>query len=334
MILFLVKKKSFFFFCKLCFFFLLETKVVELTNENETLKAKLNLMLSRLNMKEIDMENLFEEEQRLGHICLKPATSASTIFGQHDDDEHSSHLTISKYSSSSETHDEDESNHRIQYSIFGNNNNNDSAVDLSRTEVKTGNLLTTISSKCPSPLTPSPSPPNESLLQILANQMLKTKQQQETLTTSRLLTIASPTESKSLKRNFNQLQQDDEQQQKWDEAAMTLLSLNKPPPPPPPIEQQAALQSVINGLLRKPNPPKATIDYHSQQNSQQIQGENIHQQNSFDQWKTLMNYFSMPSIQQHPSTNFNTNILHSQQHEPRGDMMPLKLRMKMLNAKS
>jgi len=113
---------------------------------------------------------------------------------------------------------------------------------------------------------------------------------------------------------------------------MTLLSLNKPPPPPP-VEQQAALQSVMNSLLRKPNPPKATIDYHSNHNSQQMQGENFHHHpTSFDQWKTLMNYFSMPST-------FNTNIIHSQQqqqqqHEPRGDMMPLKLRMKMLNAKS
>jgi hypothetical protein len=326
-----------------------------LTNENEALKAKLNLMLSRLNMKEIDMETLFEEEQRLGHICLKPATSASIILGQHDDDEHS---TMPKDYSSSETHDEDEPNPRIQHSsnLYKQFNGNDSAVDLSRTEVKTGNLLTTISSKSPSPLTPSPSPPNESLLQILANQILKTKQQ-EPITTSRLLTIASPTESKpnvsSLKRNLNQIQQDEDQQQKWDEAAMTLLSLNKPPPPP--VEQQTALQSVcqsvINGLLRKPNPPRATIDYHSH-NHQQIQGENFHHHhhhdniNSLSQLKTLMNYFStssnnsfpMPPLQQSSTyiTEQTNPILpiHTQLHEPRGDMMPLKLRMKMLNAKS
>ena len=136
---------------------------------------------------------------------------------------------------------------------------------------------------------------------------------------------------------------------------MTLLSLNKPPPPPAPsaaVEQQTALQSVcqsvINGLLRKPNPPRATIDYHSH-NHPQMQGENFHHQdniNSFSQLKTLMNYFSsppnnsfsMPPIQQ-PSTcvsqQINTITTHTQQsHEPRGDMMPLKLRMKMLNAKS
>jgi len=154
----------------------LETKVVELTNENEALKAKLNLMLSRLNMKEIDMENLFEEEQRLGHISLKPATSISTILAQHDDDDE--HLTISKDSSSSETHDEDELNHRMQ-------------------QVKTGNLLTTISTKSPSPLTPSPSPTNESLLQILANQMLKTKQQETSL-----LKIASPNDNSTLKKEI------------------------------------------------------------------------------------------------------------------------------------
>jgi len=239
-------------------------------------------MLSRLNMKEIDMENLFEEQQRLGHISLKPATSISTILAQHDDDDE--HLTISKDSSSSETHDEDELNHRMQ-------------------QVKTGNLLTTISTKSPSPLTPSPSPTNESLLQILANQMLKTKQQETSL-----LKIASPNDNSTLKRNYD------------DEAAMTLLSLNKPPPPAPSAPE--ALQSVINGFLRKPNPPKATIDYHS------TQGENFHNNNSFDQWKALMNYFSMPPTQP-PS-----NIIHSQQHEPRGDMMPLKLRMKMLHAKS
>lgn len=306
----------------------IETKVVELSNENETLKAKLNLMLSRLNMKEIDMETLFEEEQRLGRICLKPATSVSTLFGHHDDDEHS---TTFKDYSSSETHDEDEPNPRLHQPIShkqSNGTNNDNAVDLSRTEVKRGNLLTTIPSKSPSPLTPSPSPSNESLLQVLANQMLHGKHQ-ETITSSRLLTIASPTDQPALKRNLNQLRQEDEQQQKWDEAAMTLLSLNKPSPAP--VEQQAALQSVINGLLRKPNPPKATIDYHSHANSQQMQGENFHHQNSFEQWKTLMNYFSMPPTQQasaHPA--------HSQQpqHESRGDMMPLKLRMKMLNAKS
>jgi vrille protein len=244
----------------------LETKVVELTNENETLKAKLHLMLSRLNMKENEMENLFEEEQRLGHICLKPATSASTILGQHDDDGHSSSDELT-------------------------NPPPDNAIDLSRTEIKTGNLLT-----------PSPSPSNESLLQILANQMFKTKPQES------LLTLASPVETKPnlslLKRNFNQLQQDNEQ------AAMTLLSLNKPPSP---NEQQVALQSVINGLLRKPNPPKATIDY-------QMQEENFHH-TPIDQWKTLMNYFSMSSTQQ--SSN-----------PPRGDMMPLKLRMKMLHARS
>ena len=223
--------------------------MVELTNENEALKAKLHLMLSRLDMKEIDMETLFEEEQRLGHICLKPATSVSTIFGQQDDDDHS---TTHKDYSSSETHDEDEPNPRRQHrfsSKQSNGNNNESAVDLSRTEVKTGNLLTTMPSKSPSPLTPSPSPPNESLLQVLANQMLRGKHQ-ETITTSRLLTIASPTDQSTAKRNLNQLQQEDEQQQqqqKWDEAAMTLLSLNKPPPAP--VEQQAALQSVINGLF-------------------------------------------------------------------------------------
>jgi hypothetical protein len=336
-------------------------------------------MLSRLNMKETEMENLFEEEQRLGHICLRPVTSASTILGQRtgtsDDDDHSSLSTRPKNSASSETHDDDDEddnestmyddnslNTRAQYpllynQLLGNNNNNGGAVDLSRTEIKTGNLLTATANKSPSPLTPSPSPPNESLLQILANQILKTKQQEPVSSSSRLLTIASPTESKptvsGLKRNFNQLQQDEEQQQKWDEAAMTLLSLNKPPPPPPaPVEQQTALQSVcqsvINGLLRKPNPPRATIDYHST-NQQQMQGENFHHQdniNSLSQLKTLMNYFttsannsfSMPPLQQ-PSTcvseQINTNISHIQQsHEPRGDMMPLKLRMKMLNAKS
>jgi len=347
----------------------LETKVVELSNENDALRAKLNLMLSRLNMKETEMESLFEEEQRLGHICLKPATSASTIIAQRttisDDDERS---TRPKYSSASETHDDDDvesttfddnsSNTRVQYpllynQLLGNNNNNSGAVDLSRTEVKTGNLLTTIPNKSPSPLTPSPSPPNESLLQILANQILKTKQP-EPVTSTRLLTIASPTEVKpnvsSLKRNFNQLQKDEEQQQKWDEAAMTLLSLNKPlppPPPPAPVEQQTALQSVcqsvINGLLRKPNPPRATIDYHSN-NQQQMQGENFHHQdniNSLSQLKTLMNYFStssnnsfsMPPLQQ-SSTYISEQPTHTQSHEPRGDMMPLKLRMKMLNAKS
>jgi hypothetical protein len=219
-----------------------------------------------VNMKETEMENLFEEEQRLGHICLKPATSASTILG-HYDDEHSS--------SDEQTH------------------SHDNAIDLSRTEIKTGNLLT-----------PSPSPQNESLLQILANQMFKTKQQES------LLTLASPIETKPnislFKRNINQLQQDNEQ------AAMTLLSLNKPPSP---TEQQVAFQSVINSLLRKPNPPKPTIDY---QNSQ---GENFHHPNSFDQWKTLMNYFST----QQPSSTSNP---------PRSDMMPLKLRMKMLHGKS
>ena len=352
----------------------LETKVVELSNENDTLKAKLNLMLSRLNMKETEMESLFEEEQRLGHICLKPATSASTIMAQRsdisdDEGDYSSRSTRPKNSSSSETHDDDhmesttfdDANTRVQHPLLYNQllgqNNNSGAVDLSRTEVKTGNLLTTVPSKSPSPLTPSPSPPNESLLQILANQILKTKQQ-EPVTTSRLLTIASPTEKKptvsSLKRNFNQLQQDEDQQQKWDEAAMALLSLNKPPPPPPaPVEQQTALQSVcqsvINGLLRKPNPPRATIDYHSN-HQQQMQGENFHHHqdniNSLSQLKTLMNYFStssnnsfsMPPLPQ-PSNcvaeQINTiNPTHTQSHEPRGDMMPLKLRMKMLNAKS
>jgi hypothetical protein len=325
-------------------------------------------MLSRVNMKETEMENLFEEEQRLGHICLKPATSASTILGHHgdmsDDEDCSSRSARPKNCSSSETHDDDEmddNNTRVQYPLLYNqllgNNNNSGAVDLSRTEVKTGNLLTTAPNKSPSPLTPSPSPPNESLLQILANQILKTKQQ-EPITSSRLLTIASPTESKptisSLKRNFNQLQQDEDQQQKWDEAAMALLSLNKPPPPPPaPVEQQTALQSVcqsvINGLLRKPNPPRATIDYHSN-HQQQMQGENFHHHqdniNSLSQLKTLMNYFStssnhsfpMPPLQQ-PSNcvaeQINTIIsTQTQSHEPRGDMMPLKLRMKMLNAKS
>jgi hypothetical protein len=246
-------------------------------------------MLSRVNMKETEMENLFEEEQRLGHICLKPATSASLLFSQQ--------------TGTSDDDDDDNSNHydQPQNQSIGNNN----AIDLSRTEVKTGNLLTTIPTESPSPITPSPSPPNESLLQILANQRFHTNHPESG---ARLLTIASPTESKppTLKRNINQLQQD--------EAAMALLSLNTP------IEQQTALQSVcqsvINGLLRKPNPPKTPIDY-----QQQIQGENFHHQNnisSLDQWKTLMNYFSMPPLQQ---------------PESRGDMMPLKLRMKMLNAR-
>ncbi|CAF1128571.1 unnamed protein product [Adineta steineri] len=290
----------------------LETKVVELSNENETLKAKLHLMLSRLNMKETEMENIFEEEQRLGHICLKPATSASALLAQNDSD-----------------NDDEYSSHEDSRSMQQPKSNDNTAIDLSRTEVKTGNLLR----KSPSPLTPSPSPPNESLLQILANQMFKTKPQETLTSSSRLLTIASPPDIKPLKRNFNQLQEDTEQQQKWDDAAMALLSLNKPQPTPP-VEQQVALQSVINGLLRKPNPPpKATIDYHSQQNS----SENFHHHHhtSFDQWKNLMNYFSTPPSQL--STMFNTNMTQTQQqpqNETRGDMMPLKLRMKMLNAKS
>ncbi|CAF3665340.1 unnamed protein product [Adineta steineri] len=289
----------------------MKTKVVELSNENETLKAKLHLMLSRLNMKETEMENIFEEEQRLGHICLKPATSASALLAQNDSD-----------------NDDEYSSHEDSRSMQQPKSNDNTAIDLSRTEVKTGNLLR----KSPSPLTPSPSPPNESLLQILANQMFKTKPQETLTSSSRLLTIASPPDIKPLKRNFNQLQEDTEQQQKWDDAAMALLSLNKPQPTPP-VEQQVALQSVINGLLRKPNPPpKATIDYHSQQNS----SENFHHHHtSFDQWKNLMNYFSTPPSQL--STMFNTNMTQTQQqpqNETRGDMMPLKLRMKMLNAKS
>ena len=323
-------------------------------------------MLSRLNMKEIEMESLFEEEQRLGHICLKPVVSASNILGQRsvisDDDEHSSQVTRPKNSSSSETHDdddvesttcEDNSHHtRVQHPLLYNQllGNNAGAVDLSRTEVKTGNLLTTTNNKSPTPLTPSPSPPNESLLQILANQILKTKQHESSAPPPRLLTIASPTESKpnvsTLKRTFNQMQQDDDQQQKWDEAAMALLSLNKPPPPPPsvPVEQQTALQSVcqsvINGLLRKPNPPRATIDYHST-NHPQMQGENFHQHDhiqSFSQLKSLMNYFSnssaISSIDQTSTCSSEpSNSIHSSTTEPRSDMMPLKLRMKMLNAK-
>jgi len=336
-------------------FSFLETKVVELSNENETLKAKLNLMLTRLNMKEADMESLFEEEQRLGHICLKPTTSASIVLGHRNpsnDDDDIDHLSQSvrpKYSSSSDTHEDDEVesttiddsslNTRVQHPLLYNQlmGNNNGAIDLSRSEMKT-----TTQNK-----SPSPSPPNESLLQILANQILKTESQ----TSTRLLTIASPTESKvnlsSLKRTFNQIQDEEKQQANWDEAAMTLLSLKKstPPPPPPPsapIEQQTALQSVcqsvINGLLRKPNPPRATIDYHST-NERKMQGENFHQQdniNSFNQLKSLMNYFSttstnnslsMPSAAQSSPTQ-------TQSHEHRGDMMPLKLRMKMLNAKS
>ena len=84
-------------------------------------------------------------------------------------------------------------------------------------------------------------------------------------------------------------------------------------------------------FLRKPNPPKATIDYHSHHNAQQMQGENLHHQPSFEQWKTLMTYFAMPSSQQ---LSINPVPSQQSQHEPRGDMMPLKLRMKMLNARS
>jgi len=75
-----------------------------------------------------------------------------------------------------------------------------------------------------------------------------------------------------------------------------------------------------------------------------MQGENFHHQdniNSLSQLKTLMNYFStssnnsfsMPPLQQ-SSTYISEQPTHTQSHEPRGDMMPLKLRMKMLNAKS
>lgn len=366
--------------------------MVELTNENEALKAKLHLMLSRVNMKETEMEHLFEEEQRLGHICLVPTTLASNILSHRgatsddDEEEHSSRMNRPKNSSASEAHDDndddasnmDESqNARAQHPLLYNqllgSSNESGAVDLSRTEVTTGNLLTTVAEKSPSPVRPSSTPPNESLLQILANQILKTKPHDSTAPASsstRLLTIASPTETKSnpstLKRNLNQLQQDeadreqDQQQRKWDEAAMTLLSLNKPPAPP--VEQQKALQSVcqsvINGLLRKPAPPRATIDYHSHHSMhhQQMQGENLHHHHhqnnlhSLEQLKTLMNYFStssnpsfpMASLQA-PSTciseqshqnNRSPANIHSQSQEPRGDMMPLKLRMKMLNAKT
>lgn len=384
----------------------LETKVVELSNENEMLKAKLNLMLSRLNMKECEMEQLFEEEQRLGHICLKPATNTTAIFGQRsgtsdDEDEGRPLKSVpKKIIASSNMHEDDDevssnnddmANARSQHPLLFNQltggvQNTNSVVDLSRSEVKTGNLLSAMPEKSPSPLTPSPSPPNESLLQILANQILKTKQQDPLPSTasSRLLTIASPSESKptesTLKRALNQMQQEEQQpppqqqiqqqqlqqndqeqqKRKWDEAAMTLLSLNKPPQPP--VEQQKALQSVcqsvINGLLRKPNPPKATIDYHSHHSAhhQHMQGENFHHHqptnlNSFAQFKTLMNYFSntsnnpfnaIPPSQPSPVAtpeSINTEVqqettnIQPSQSEHRGDMMPLKLRMKMLNAK-
>ena len=318
---------------------LAETKVVELSNENEALKAKLHLMLSRVNMKENEMEHLFEEEQRLGHICLKPATLATMMHGQHsgmsDDDDNSVRSIPMKNSSSSETNDDDDHSR-----VHNQTSTSNAAVDLTRTEVKTGNLL---ARKSPSPLTPSPSPPNESLLQILANQMFKSRQQESepSVPTSRLLTIATPAVP-THKRNLHQLQQDDDQQQKWDDAAMALLSLNKPPTP---VEQQTALQSVcqsvINGLLRK---PKATIDYHSSAHPASMQGENFHHPHqdsitSLAQWKTLMNYLSAhptsamaipPS--QPPSTQ--TININAPVQESRGDMMPLKLRMKMLHAKS
>ena len=352
-------------------------------------------MLSRINMKETEMEHLFEEEQRLGHICLVPATSASNILthrggtSDDDDEDHLPRMARPKNSSSSEAHDDnddgvsttmDESqNARSQHPLLYNqllgstiNSSESGAVDLSRTEVTTGNLLTAVAEKSPSPpVRPSSTPPNESLLQILANQILKTKPQDSVSSTSsagRLLTIASPTEAKSnpstSKRNLDQLQQDEtdheqeQQRRKWDEAAMTLLSLNKPPAPP--VEHQKALQSVcqsvINGLLRKPPPPRATIDYHSHHSMYhpQMQGENLHHHpnniHSLAQLKTLMNYFStssnpsfpMPSSQppsaciseQSHHSNRNPAGAHSQPQEPRGDMMPLKLRMKMLNAKT
>ncbi|CAF5081445.1 unnamed protein product, partial [Rotaria socialis] len=72
-----------------------------------------------------------------------------------DDDEHSSHMTTSKDCSSSETHEDDESHSHSQRPALYNqriSNTNDSAIDLSRTEIKTGNLLSAIPSKSPSPL--------------------------------------------------------------------------------------------------------------------------------------------------------------------------------------
>ena len=131
--------------------------MVELSNENEALKAKLHLMLSRVNMKENEMEHLFEEEQRLGHICLKPATLATTMHGLHsgmsDDDDNSLRSIPMKNCSSSETNDDDEHSR-----VHSQASTSKAAVDLTRTEVKTGNLL---ARKTPSPLTPSPSSPNE-----------------------------------------------------------------------------------------------------------------------------------------------------------------------------
>jgi hypothetical protein len=356
----------------------LETKVVELTNENEALKAKLQLMLSKVNMNESEMEHAFEEEQRLGRICLKPVTSASLMLGQRsshsDDDEPCQRL---KNSSSSETHEDDDDDDDVDDNNQSNtatvtSDHQQSPVDLSRADVKTGNLLGNPLSETLSPLTPSPSPPNESLLQILANQMLTDNRSQAAA--SRLLKIVSPNESKphqsSLKRNLQQYQQSNEQQQKWDDAAMTLLSLNKPivEPARVPLDQQTALQSVcqsvINGLLRKPPPPKVTIDYRATHQQLQMHGENFHQQeqlSSLAQWKTLMNYFSAPSMSMSTSAcvseQINTPVTSSHvdqtrqrakspiatvtststgssSHVHRSDMMPLKLRMKMLNARS
>ncbi|CAF0807690.1 unnamed protein product, partial [Didymodactylos carnosus] len=130
----------------------LETKVVELTNENDVLRAKLNLMLTKINMQENEMELLFEEEQRLGNICLKPATSATAIMSQmcnNNDDSQSlieSGISTTKTnsdgnkksmhslfnSSSSETaysHEDDHSNDSQQYTDNGNSHRDEEDME-------------------------------------------------------------------------------------------------------------------------------------------------------------------------------------------------------------
>lgn len=247
-----------------------EKKLIELTNENESLKAKLNLMLTRLNMKESEMEELFEEEQRLGHIALKILSPPSLVLNPR-----------------SMISDEDDREESI----------NTTAMNLTRTETKMEPVEKESS---------SPAPSNESLLQILTNQILQKSSSNEN---NGLLKIASPVESKgSKKRSHDQI----------DDAAITLLSLNKPSSP---LETQSALQSVINSVLRKPSVSMPKSNDHRQ-------GENFHhddQIKSFTEWNNLINYFSTSF---HPSTS--TPI----KSEPRTDLMPLKLRMKMLNAKS
>ena len=115
----------------------LETKVLELTNANNVLKLKLDLVMRKFDMCDEEMDKLFEENKHL--LVVQESLDLHELLGSNDDS--NQHMRGDSYDMSNEQ--SPMSNHQNQniQSMHSHNNNNESDSSIISNPSKKSKLL-------------------------------------------------------------------------------------------------------------------------------------------------------------------------------------------------